>query len=1362
MDVVPDPRTFPVSTIDVVFSEPINNGTFTYQDLELRRDGNPVPLSPSVSISQVGAATYRIFNLEPFSASPGAYLLKVSASNIADTSGALGTGEASETWSMMNPGPTVLDVVDVRTDPRTTPVSSVNVVFSEPVDLTTFTWQDVTLTRDGVQVPLDATAMTALVSGDTYRINGLDLFTAPSGSYLLTVNGSGIANTEGALGTGEAFDIFSMTNPGPTVLDVVDAAPDPRTTPLSSVDVVFSESLNLTTFTWQDVTLTRNGVPVPLDATVMTALVSGDTYRINGLESFTIAGGAYELTVNASGIQDQFGSSGSGAASDAWSILSVNFGDAPDVAAGIGAGNYNTLSTDHGPSHTIVAGLQMGANVDGDGGVLQNAAANADDVNGALPDDEDGLVNPAADLALTMGAQTTINVRVTNTTGTAALLNGWIDYNADGEFDNAIERASVEVPNGTNNVIVNLDFSAVPSGFTGKTYARFRLSTDPAAGYATGAATDGEVEDYLVTITAPSSGTAESSKNQKIASGIGGGPSLANDDRFGSSLSALGDLDGDGVTDLAAGAIHDDTGGSDRGAVHVLFMNANGTVKSSQKIASGTGGGPTLANGGRFGVSVASLGDLDGDGMTDLTIGAYLDATGGTGRGAVYVLMMNANGTVKSSQKIASGTGGGPTLANGDRFGASVASLGDLDGDGVTDLAIGAYLDATGGTGRGAVYVLLMNANGTVKSSQKIASGTGGGPTLANDDNFGSSLAALGDLDGDGVTDVAAGAFGDDTDGSLRGAVHVLFMNANGTVKSSQKIASGTGGGPTLANGDRFGDSVARLGDLDGDGVTDLAVGASTDDTGGTGRGAVYVLMMNPNGTAKSSQKIASGTGGGPALANDDNFGTSLAALGDLDGDGVTDVAIGAYLDDTGGTDRGAVYVLFLKPAALVGDVNHDGLVNIFDVNLISAHWGESGPLGDANQDGIVDIFDVNLVSANWTTSGGGGGASGPGESEGPYAPAPAAAVDAGAAENPTEDNSAIESQPRLAADQGSPVPGDLNLDGLVEATGIEVVSANWNGAGPAGDANGDGVVNIFDVNWISSNWSIPTGSAASLSELRTAPVFAGEQIAPSIVAALASKLYRADTRVWWPTGDLLASAELTDPADVSQALGTNWRFDLLSNRARRDHSGRTMRGRCSLRRGRLRQHRLRKIARLIDVHALRSSGRATQSHGRTNHSPHPALSHRGERADGALTLPSPMRAEGSRIRGQRRGDDLQEAAAAFVPAVAGEAAPGQVEQKAHPAAVAGLQRRDHQAERQWRRMEQSQPRLRDLSPDGHQRRPDRHERIVAHRREHDQLRIRIARRRAALDQPPLGVHAREERPHVRGDLLDLARGRAV
>ena len=609
------------------------------------------------------------------------------------------------------------------------------------------------------------------------------------------------------------------------------------------------------------------------------------------------------------------------------SIIVTDFGDAPDTGAGTGTGNYQTLSTDNGPSHDITTTqttLFLGARVDSESNATSNTRANGDDVT-TLPDDEDGLIEPAQDLVLTVGSAPVVRLRATNTTGSTATLYGWIDYNANGVFDNATERASVAVSNGTNKGTVTLTFPVVPSGFTGTTYARFRLSTDTAAANPTGAASDGEVEDYIAAITQRSDSTVNSAKSVKIASDMNGGPALANENQFGFSVASLGDLDGDGVTDLAVGARYDGTGGTRRGAVYVQFMNANGTVKSSVKIASGTNGGPTLADTYSFGSSIASLGDLDGDGVTDLAVGAFRDDTGGNDRGAVHVLLLNTNGTVKSSVKIASGMSGGPTLADGDNFGISVASLGDMDGDGVTDLAVGAHEDDTNGSTRGAVHVLLLSANGTVKSSVKIASGTNGGPTLADGDRFGLSVASLGDLDGDGVTDLAVGADYDDTAGDRRGAVHVLLLNANGTVKSSVKIASGTNGGPTLANIDGFGTSVASLGDLNGDGVTDLAVGARGDDTVGSYRGAVHVLLLNSNGTVKSSVKIASGLNGGPTLTNGGGFGVSVASMGDLDGDGVTDLAIGAFLDDTGGTQRGAVYVLFLNPATDYGDAPDTG-----------------------------------------------------------------------------------------------------------------------------------------------------------------------------------------------------------------------------------------------------------------------------------------------------------------------------------------------------------------------------------------------------------------------------------------------------
>ena len=296
-----------------------------------------------------------------------------------------------------------------------------------------------------------------------------------------------------------------------------------------------------------------------------------------------------------------------------------------------------------------------------------------------------------------------------------------------------------------------------------------------------------------------------------------------------------------------------------------------------------------------------------------------------------------------------------------------MASLGDLDGDGVTDLAVGAISDDTGGNYRGAVHVLFMNANGTVKSAQKIASGMGGGPTLADSDMFGVSMASLGDLDGDGVTDLAVGAFRDDTGGSGRGAVHVLFMNANGTVKGIQKIASGTAGGPTLADGDYFGRSVASLGDLDGDGVADIAVGAYRDDTGGSGRGAMHVLFLNSDGTVKGSKKIANATGGGPNLLNDDRFGSGAASIGDLDGNGVIELAVGAETDHTVGTNRGAVHVLFLKPVAgIPGDYNDDSAVDAADYVMWRKSLGQTVTLPNDSTPGTVSQADYDVWRANF------------------------------------------------------------------------------------------------------------------------------------------------------------------------------------------------------------------------------------------------------------------------------------------------------------------------------------------------------------------------------------------------------------
>jgi len=398
---------------------------------------------------------------------------------------------------------------------------------------------------------------------------------------------------------------------------------------------------------------------------------------------------------------------------------------------------------------------------------------------------------------------------------------------------------------------------------------------------------------------------------QKITENQGGFTGvLDGDDRFGSSVTAIGDLNNDGITDIAVGATID-------AAVWVLFLNKNGTVQSHQKIGQNQGGFTGEVNGTAFGESLTSLGDLDGDGFTEIVVGggAY-----NVFRGAVWILFLQQDGTVKNYQMITENQGGFTgDLDEDDTFGSSVACLGDVDGDGIVDLAVGAKYDADGGFARGAVWVLFLNSDGTVKGHQKISS-TSGGFTgqLDNSDFFGWSVASLDDFDDDGIIELCVGAVRDDDGGTDRGAIWILFLNSDGTVKYHQKI-SNTQGNFTgyLSDSVNFGRSVANLGYLNGDRTQDLVVGAVYG--GGSSKGAVWELFLTSIANVQSNQEITENKGNFTgSLDVLDCFGVSVASLGDLDEDGVPDAAVGAYFDDDAGTDSGALWLLFLfRPLTL-------------------------------------------------------------------------------------------------------------------------------------------------------------------------------------------------------------------------------------------------------------------------------------------------------------------------------------------------------------------------------------------------------------------------------------------------------------
>jgi len=353
-----------------------------------------------------------------------------------------------------------------------------------------------------------------------------------------------------------------------------------------------------------------------------------------------------------------------------------------------------------------------------------------------------------------------------------------------------------------------------------------------------------------------------------------------------------------------------------------LTAQTPGEVLSQTKITEGSGLVSTLASGDHFGAASAAIGDVDGDTIGDLAVGAPDADDGAADAGAIFILLLNGDGTVKAETRISATSGGfGGVLMAGDRFGAAIGSLGDLDGDGRSELAVGAPGDDDGAAGAGAVWVLSLAVDGSVVAQQKISATSGSfGGTLSAGDGFGTSVAGIGDLDGNGKPDMAVGAAEDDEGGVDTGAVWIVFMDDDYVALGEAKIGASSGDlvGPLAANG-RFGSSVARLGDLDDDGVLDIAVGARLDAEAGPGTGAVWVLFLAANGTVKGEQKITSGVGDfAGALSFNSQFGAGLTAMGDLNEDGHTDLGVGAVRDNDGGQQVGALWVLFLDTAGLV------------------------------------------------------------------------------------------------------------------------------------------------------------------------------------------------------------------------------------------------------------------------------------------------------------------------------------------------------------------------------------------------------------------------------------------------------------
>ena len=371
-------------------------------------------------------------------------------------------------------------------------------------------------------------------------------------------------------------------------------------------------------------------------------------------------------------------------------------------------------------------------------------------------------------------------------------------------------------------------------------------------------------------------------------------------DFAGYAARGTGDLGGE--PGVLVSAIGNDEGGIESGKVYLVrgAPAVGGTSLADAPVA-WTGEAP----GDYAGSAVDAAGDIDGDGEPDILIGASGNDAGGSGGGRVYVLRGPfADGVQPLGDAWASFTGTSTTPAalahgaatGGDALGDAVAGLGDIDGDGLADMVLGASGADAGGEDSGEVWVVRGPvAAGDHPAADADAELIGPGPASY----AGGAVAGPGDLDGDGLADILVAA-----DGWDGGRVYVLLGPVADGVSTLADTLGALGGGDSE---DLAGWAVSGAGDTDGDGRREILVGAPGGDGGGGDAGAVY-LVHDPAqpGLARLDEVGLRWDG----EASGDSAGRAAAGAGDVDGDGLDDLLVGALYNQTGGVFAGKAYLL--------------------------------------------------------------------------------------------------------------------------------------------------------------------------------------------------------------------------------------------------------------------------------------------------------------------------------------------------------------------------------------------------------------------------------------------------------------------
>jgi hypothetical protein len=299
-----NPRNIVVRTLNVRFSEPIDTSTFDYRDITLTRDGGPNLITSDVTVTELDATSFQIGNISWVQGYAGNYSLTANATGLNDLAGNSGAGSTNASWQMILGAPAAPANLSIAADLGISPVDGLT-------STNTVTLRGVLATPDLVVRIFDETAGADLGIANVVGTNfSQSLNFTILGSHRLRVTTTDLA---GNVSLPAYFDLFvDLTLPTATFEDVL---PNPHFSAVTNLTVTFSEIINTNTISTNNFLLVRNGANF---FTPTLQRLSGPTYQVGGMQSFSALPGTYQLVVNLSGIQDLSGNAGIGTVSMSW------------------------------------------------------------------------------------------------------------------------------------------------------------------------------------------------------------------------------------------------------------------------------------------------------------------------------------------------------------------------------------------------------------------------------------------------------------------------------------------------------------------------------------------------------------------------------------------------------------------------------------------------------------------------------------------------------------------------------------------------------------------------------------------------------------------------------------------------------------------------------------------------------------------------------------------------------------------------------------------------------------------------------------------------------------------------------------